>query len=225
MAGRQGRDALWRVDLHSHTRFSVDSLTEPAALVAGARRAGLDRIAVTDHNTTEGAHIARRLAPDLVIVGEEINTAGGGELIAYYVREALPPGLPLDEALRRLRAQGAVISVSHPFDHLRSSAMGETLTRQIVDQVDALEVFNARCLSMGDNVRAATLAREHGKGLTAGSDGHTVRELGRGYVSLPPFEDNPASLLASLRQAEPGGRLSGVWPHFASAYARWRKRF
>lgn len=220
MAGR-----LWRVDFHTHTRFSGDSLTDPEALVAGARRAGLDRIAVTDHNTTEGALIARRLAPDLVIVGEEINTAGGGELIAYYVREALPPELPLDEALCRLREQGAVISVSHPFDRWRGSAMGEALTRQIVDRVDALEIFNARCLSMGDNAGAAALAREHGKGLTAGSDGHTVRELGRGYVSLPPFEDNPASLLASLKQAQPGGRLSGVWPHFASTYARWRKRF
>ena len=225
MAGGQGREALWRVDMHSHTRFSGDSLTEPEALVAGARRAGLDRIAITDHDTTEGALIAHRLAPELVIVGEEIDTADGGELIAYYVREELPSGLLLAEALRRLRAQGAVISVSHPFDRFRDSAMGETLTRQIVDQVDALEVFNARCLSMVDNTRAAALAREHDKGLTAGSDGHTVRELGRGYVDLPPFEDNPASLLASLRQAQAGGRLSGVWPHFASSYARLRKRF
>ncbi len=214
----------WRVDLHTHTRFSGDSLTEPEALVAAARRAGLDRVAVTDHNTTAGALIAHRLAPDLVIVGEEIATSGGGELIAYYVRDALPAGLPLDEILRRLRAQGAVISIPHPFDRWRGSALGAALTRQIVDRVDALEVFNARCLWMSDNSRAAALARECGKGVTAGSDGHTVRELGRAYVSLPPFEDNPASLLASLREAQPGGRLSGVWPHFASHYARWRKR-
>jgi predicted metal-dependent phosphoesterase TrpH len=216
---------LWRVDLHSHTRFSKDSLTDPEALIAGARRAGLDRIAVTDHNTIEGALVAHRLAPDLVIVGEEINTETGGELIAYYVSERVPRGLPVDEAIRRLRAQGAVISVSHPLDHLRNSAMGERLTRQIIDQVDALEGFNARCLSKNDNLRAEALACEHGKALTAGSDGHTVRELGCGFVRLPPFEDNPAALLASLRLAQTGGRLTGIWPHVASTYAKWRKRF
>jgi predicted metal-dependent phosphoesterase TrpH len=215
---------MWRIDMHTHTNYSADSLTRPEALVAGARRVGLDRVAVTDHNSIEGALIAYRMAPELVIVGEEIKTAEGGELIAYYVRELVPKNLPLAEVLSRLRAQGAVISVSHPFDRWRHSALGERLTREIVDRIDALEVFNARCLSAADNERAAALAAEQGCGATAGSDGHTVHELGMGYVLVPPFADNPDGLRSSLVQARAGGRLTGLGPHFASTYAKWRKR-
>jgi predicted metal-dependent phosphoesterase TrpH len=215
---------LWRVDMHTHTVFSPDSATSPAALVAAARRVGLDRVAVTDHNTIEGALAAHALAPDLVIVGEEIETAEGGELIAYYVREVVPFGLPVAEALRRLHAQGAVISISHPVDRFRGSAMGEPLTLQIMGEVDALEVFNARCLAGADNTRAAGLAARYGKSQTAGSDGHVTWELGRGFVSLPPFEDTAESFRASLKEARAEGRLSGPWPHFASTYAKWTKK-
>jgi predicted metal-dependent phosphoesterase TrpH len=214
----------WRSDLHLHTRFSRDSVTEPAALIARARKLGLNRIAVTDHNTIAGALAAREIAPDLVIIGEEIVLEGGGELIAYYVQEWVPPRLPVDEALRRLREQGAVISVSHPLDRLRKSALGEPRTLAIMDRLDALEVFNARCLLGGDNRRAAELAASYGKAITAGSDGHTLREVGAGYLLLPPFEDTAEAFLASLRRARAGGRLTGIWPHFASTYAKRVKK-
>lgn len=96
---------------------------------------------------------------------------------------------------------------------------------QVIDQVDALEVLNARCVLDRDNVAAAALAQEHGKLLTAGSDAHTPAELGRCYLEMPPFEDNGASFLAALAQAKVGGMISPFWPHFASTYAKWRKRF
>ncbi len=215
---------LWRVDLHMHTRYSPDSLTRPAALVARARKVGLARIAVTDHDTIEGALEAHALAPDLVIVGEEIDTSDGGELIAYFLREGVPPELPMREAIARLRQQGAVISISHPVDRYRHSAMGEARTLQIIDRVDALEGFNARCMAAADNQHAAELARSHGKAMTAGSDGHTLGEIGAGYVLVPPFASDPASFLSSLRQGQPAGRLTGPWPHFWSTYAKWVKR-
>ena len=221
LASRDGR--LWRVDLHTHTLFSPDSATEPADLIARACAVGLDRVAVTDHNTTEGAEVACRLAPDLVIVGEEIETAEGGELIAYFVREAVPAHLPVAETLRRLRQQGAVISISHPVDRWRGSAMGEELTRRIAGQVDALEVFNSRCLSGLDNTRARTLAAEYDRAVTAGSDAHTIGEIGAAYLELPPFENSPESFCQAWHRRA-AGRLSGPWPHFASTYARWQKR-
>ena len=131
---------VWRVDLHMHTWASPDSKTDPKALIERAREIGLNRIAVTDHNVIAGAVEAHRLAPDLVIVGEEIVTETGGELIAYFVRETVPPHLPVAETIRRLREQGAVISISHPLDSLRNSALGEKLTLEIIEQIDALEV-------------------------------------------------------------------------------------
>ena len=169
-------------------------------LVARARRAGLQRIAITDHDTIRGAVIARDLAPDLVIVGEEIRTASGGEILALYVQEEVPTGLPVQEVIRRLRAQGAVISVSHPLDRFRKrSALGWAGTQEIIGLVDALEGFNARCLSAADNQRAAELAAQHGLALTGGSDAHTPGEVGSGYVMLPPFADTPADFVTSLR--------------------------
>ncbi len=215
---------LWRVDCHSHTWASPDSKTDPKDLVARAREVGLNKIAVTDHNTIAGALEAERLAPDLVIVGEEIATETGGELIAYFVTEAVPAHLPVAETIRRLREQGAVISISHPLDVLRNSALGEALTREFLPQVDALEVFNARCLLSKHNESAAALAREGGRAVTAGSDAHTVREIGAGHITLPPFKATSEAFLASLQHATAGGRLTGVWPHFASTFTQLTKR-
>ncbi len=216
---------LWRVDLHTHTWASPDCLTDPRDLVERAREVGLNRLAVTDHNTIEGALAAYALAPDLIIVGEEIDTEVGGELIAYFVKETVPPHLPPEEAIRRLRSQGAVISISHPLDAWRGSAMGEANTLALIHQVDALEVFNARCLRPVFNRRAAELAARYGKPGTAGSDAHTLGEIGAGYLELPVFRANPEAFLASLTHARPGGRLTGFWPHLASTWSKIGRRF
>ncbi len=214
---------MWKIDLHSHTIYSKDCLTRTAALIARARSAGLTKIAVTEHNNLAGALAAKALAPDLVIVGEEIKTTHG-EIIAYFVKEEVPAGLSPEETIARLQAQDAVISIPHPLDSVRGSAMGLQNVLAIIDRVDALEVLNARCVRPGDNAAAATLAKEHHKLATAGSDAHTLGEIARCYLEIPPFEDNPASFRASLAQARPGGKVSAIWPHFASTYAKWRKR-
>ncbi len=214
---------MWKVDLHSHTIYSKDCLTRPANLIARARAVGLDKIAVTEHNNVAGARAAKALAPDLVIVGEEIKTTHG-EIIAYFVQEEVPRGLSPQETIARLRDQGAAISIPHPLDSLRRSAMGRDNVLAVIDLVDALEVRNARCVLPRDNQAAAALAAQHGKLLTAGSDAHTLGEVGRCGLEMPPFEDTPESFRAALVQARPIGVESPFWPHFASTYAKWRKR-
>jgi predicted metal-dependent phosphoesterase TrpH len=215
---------LWRIDMHCHTYVSPDSATDPRELVERAREVGLAKLAVTDHNSIEGALEARALAPDLIIVGQEIDTAVGGELIAYFLTERIPPHLAPEEAIARLRGQGAVISISHPLDRLRGSAMGQDNTLKIIGEVDALEVFNARCLLAADNRRAAALAAQYRKLGTAGSDGHTLPEIGAAYVELPSFRGNSDAFLASLAQGRTAGRLTGVLPHVRSTLAKAAKR-
>ncbi|MBC8449763.1 MAG: PHP domain-containing protein [Chloroflexi bacterium] len=212
----------WKIDLHVHTRYSKDSFTKLPALIAACRRKGLAKVAITDHNTIAGAVAAQALAPDLIIVGQEIDTTQG-ELIAYFLQEEIPRDLTPQEAIARLREQGAVISVSHPFESLRASALARGALEEIIDQVDALEVFNARCLLQEDNRKAAEWAERYGKLATAGSDAHTVWELGRGYVQLPPF-DGPAEFLQSLAQGKIGGKPSGLWVHFPSTFAKPLRR-
>ena len=214
---------LWKVDLHCHSWFSRDCLMNPRAILETALARGLDRLAITEHNNVEGARLLKQMAPELIIVGEEIKTTIG-EFIAYFVSAEVPKGLTPEETLARLRAQGAVISIPHPADSFRRSALGEANAQRFVDQVDAIEVFNARCLYRDDNDTALSLARGYGKLMTAGSDAHTAGEIGHGYLLMPPFTDDRASFMHSLSQAQAVGTPSGLWPHFASTYAKWYKR-
>jgi predicted metal-dependent phosphoesterase TrpH len=211
-----------RVDLHVHSCYSRDSLSSLEAIIAACKRRGIDRIALTDHGTIQGALALQRIAPHLVIVGQEIKTTAG-ELIAYFVREEVPQGLSPAEAIRQLREQGAVVGVSHPLDRIRREAMGLEAVLQIADQLDCMETFNARCLWVEDNWRAAALASEQNLPGTAGSDAHHVVEIGRTYVEMPDFDDR-VTFLQGLREARIVGRSSGLAVHFLSTYAKLRKR-
>jgi predicted metal-dependent phosphoesterase TrpH len=211
-----------RTDFHTHTVFSRDGLTGVPQFIAAAKRVGLDRVAVTDHNTVRGALEAAALAPDLIIPGEEIMTTEG-ELLGYYLRKNIPKGLTPEETIARLRDQGAVISVSHPFDRLRHGAWKLDALRRILPLVDAVEGFNARCLFAEDNRRTDQFARENSKSMTAGSDAHIAYELGAAGLEVPPFHD-AATLRAALPRAVVFGRLLPFWVHFFSTYAKWKKR-
>ncbi len=214
---------MWKVDLHSHTIYSKDCLTRPEEAIARARSLGLDKLAITEHNNLAGALRAKELAPDLIIVGEEIMTTHG-ELIAYFVKEEVPRDLSPQETIRRLREQGAVIAIPHPLDSLRNSAMGMANVMEVIDQVDAIEVRNARCVRPQDNLAALALAQERGLLITAGSDAHIPFELGHCYVEMPAFEDDAESFVDALQSAKPMGKESPFWPHLMSTWAKWRKR-
>lgn len=210
-------------DLHCHTYRSGDCLMRPERLLAVARRRGIDRLAVTDHNNLEGALEAHSMDPDRIIVGEEIWTTQG-ELLGYYLTEPVPAKLSPMETIERLRAQGAVISVSHPLDPMRGGAWDEAELREILPYVDAVEVFNARGFIRAANRRAAELAREFGLPGTAGSDSHAYLEVGRTRLRLPAFTD-AEGMRAALQEAEVLGRLSSPFVHFFSRWAAFRKRY
>ena len=213
---------MFSVDFHSHTIASKDSLASPDRLLAVCHRRGLSRLVVTDHNTIAGALTAQRLYPERIILGEEIMTARG-ELLAAYVTEEVPPGLSPRETIKRLRDQGAFISVAHPFDAWRSGHWELDDLLEIVPLVDAIEVFNARCMRPGANRLAMAFACEHNLPGTAGSDAHAAFEVGRACLVLPQFE-GADGLRAVIRQGQVVGRMSPFWVHFASRYAALRGR-
>ncbi len=213
---------FWNVDLHSHTLWSKDCLTSFETIIRLCERRGIHRIAITDHNTAESALKMHRLAPELVIPGEEIMTPQG-EILAYFVQESVPAGLSPEETIRRLRDQDAVISVSHPFDRLRKGAWLEADLERIAPLVDAVEVFNARCLFPEDNARALDFARQHGLPGTAGSDAHTPPEYGRAALQLSPFF-SPSEFRTALRDARVIGGLSPWYVHAGSTMAKWSKK-
>ncbi len=210
-----------RAEFHCHTAYSKDSLVSPRALVQACRQKGIDRVVVTDHNTIAGAVAAHALDPEHVVVGEEIMTTAG-ELLAAFVTDEIPPGLAPEESIRRLRQQGAFISVSHPFDALRKGGWDVRELRSILPLVDAIEVFNSRCTLASANERALEFARASGVPGTVGSDAHTLWELGRSTLLLEPFAD-AADLRRVIGGALARTRLSPSWIHLASRYARFRK--
>lgn len=209
------------LEFHCHTNASPDSQVEPAELVATCRARGIQRVVITDHWSIAGARQAQALDPELVIVGEEVLT-DRGELLCAFVTEAVPRGTPYREAIAQLRAQGAFISVSHPFDPRRGIWRRDEL-EELANLVDAFETFNARIIAQRYNQAAARFAAEHGLPGTAGSDAHTAGELGRAVMRLPEFND-AESLRAALRQAEFQVSASSPWVRVASRWARVTKK-
>jgi predicted metal-dependent phosphoesterase TrpH len=214
---------MFLVEFHCHTNASKDSLTQPVDLVAAARRKGIDRLIITDHNTTAGARVAHSLDPERVIVGEEIMTTRG-EILASFVKEEIPAGLAPHEVIRRLQDQAAFISVSHPFDQIRSGAWQEPDLLEILPYVDAIEVFNSRCMFPRFNREARRFAERHNVPGTVGSDAHAAFEVGRSLLRLDPF-DGPDELRKVIRSGQPIVKWSPPWFHFTSRYAVALKKF
>jgi dephospho-CoA kinase len=212
---------VWQIDLHMHTSASKDSLSDPASVVDAARAAGLDRIAITDHDEIDGAFAARDLAPDLVIVGEEVRTSEGLDLIGLYLRAHIAPGSSFRETSSAIRSQGGVVYLPHPFDSHRGT--DEDFLATVEDCVDAVEGINARIHDSARNEHARTWATERDLPLGAGSDAHMVSEIGRARAFVRPF-DGPGELLAALESGRISGNPSSHLVHLGSTWAKIWKR-
>ena len=213
----------WRIELHSHTIYSKDSLTRLENLPEICRRRGIDKLAITDHNTATGALLAFRLYPMLIIPGEEIMTTEG-ELLAWYIREGVPAGLTPEETISRLRDQGALIGVAHPFDRYRRGAWLPDALNRIVDQIDAIEVFNARCIHAEDNAKALEFATQRGMLMSCGSDAHIPPEYGQATLLSEPFANTAEGLKQALAHGQRDEKKSSFLVHFGSRYAKWAKQ-
>jgi predicted metal-dependent phosphoesterase TrpH len=210
-----------KLDMHLHTRGSFDCLSDPHELVARALACGLDRICITDHNEIAVAQELARAYPDHVIIGEEVKTAERMDIIGLYLHELIPQGTPARETCERIHAQGGIVYVPHPFAGGKGG--GGRLLKQIEDVIDVVEGFNARLHDPVLNERAATWGRARRLPLGAGSDAHTLHELGRAWVELESFENEPATLLTALRDATIHGTPSSRVVHVASMWAKTRK--
>jgi glycosyltransferase involved in cell wall biosynthesis len=195
------RRPLIDVDLHMHTDHSPDCATPVEVLLATAKAERLGAIAVTDHNEVSGAFDALAKASGIkVIVGEEVKTASQGEVIGLFLTERIPRGLTLEETIAEIRRQGGVVYVPHPFDRLHSVPDYEHMLA-ILDEIDAIEVFNPRVAISSFNEEAARFAAKYRLTAAAGSDSHVAAGLGSVRVRMRDF-DGPQEFLHSLRDAE-----------------------
>ncbi len=190
-----------KVDLHIHTTYSGDSEITPEQLVAQVQQSGIDCIAVVDHNTAEGSlKIASMATPFQVITGEEILTTEG-EIIGFFLKETIPPGLSPEETIKLIHEQGALACVPHPFDRYRSSAMQRDTLERIVPLLDIIEISNSRTIPFQNMSQPEKFAAKHNKPAGAGSDAHIPAEIGRAYVEMGDFT-NPEEFLSALRHGK-----------------------
>lgn len=214
--------SLIRFETHCHSIYSADSLNTVEDLIAIARKRNLSRLAITDHNSIEGGLRGIELDPDLIIVGEEILTSKG-ELLAFFVTDCIPAGLKPMQAIEKLKKQNAFISVSHPYDRLRHGWELEDLIA-ITPYIDAIEVFNARSFTKGINEKAQQFALDHNLGGTAGSDAHTLAEVGTATLLIPSFSD-VESLRVAMEDAQFIPQYSSPLVRLGSTYAKLKKRY
>ena len=195
-----GRDLI-HVDLHMHTNHSFDCATPVDKLLETAKERGLGAIAVTDHNEVSGALEARDRANGIkVIVGEEVKTADQGEVIGLFIEEKIPRGLTLQETIAAIRSQGGLVYVPHPFDRMHSVPDYEHLL-DVVEDIDAIEVFNPRVAFSAFNEEAERFAAKYRIVAGAGSDSHVPQGLGSVKIAMRDF-DGPEEFLESLRDAD-----------------------
>jgi hypothetical protein len=203
LAAELAERPLIDVDLHMHTDHSHDCATPVEVLLATARAQGLGAIAVTDHNEISGALEARAQAEAAgvkVIVGEEVKTAEQGEVIGLFIEEKIPRGLTLQETVAEIKRQGGLVYVPHPFDRMHSVPDYEHLLA-ILNDVDAIEVFNPRVAIGAFNDEAVRFAAKYRIVAGAGSDSHVAQGLGSARIRMRDF-DGPQEFLQSLRAAE-----------------------
>lgn len=208
---------MLKVEFHCHTNASKDSRTKPEDLIRTARKKRIDRLIITDHNSIAGARAASLLDPELVIVGEEIMTTRG-EILASFVKEQIPAHLTPQETIKRLKEQGAFISVSHPFDELRKGAWQENDLLEILPEIDAIEVFNSRCMFSRFNSRAKAFAEKYNIAGTVGSDAHAAFEVGGSVLLLDQFT-GAEEMRAVIHGGIPQVKKSSWWVHLVSRYA------
>jgi predicted metal-dependent phosphoesterase TrpH len=186
-----------RVDLHVHSSASADCAVDPGQVAARCRSLGLSPVFLTDHDTIEGAVLLRGRDPGGVVVGQEVTTADG-ELIGLFLERAVPAGLPADETVERIRAQGGLVYLQHPYDR-RRRALREVAIERLAGRIDIVEVHNGRSGEEA-NRRAGDLCAILGAAPGAGSDAHTVPEIGSTHVEMADF-DGAGDFLAKLRLA------------------------
>lgn len=207
-----------RVDLHVHTRMSFDCRSDPAAVVERAMEVGLGRICITDHNELEVALDLFEQHPQRIIPGEEVKTAEGVDITGLYLKEWIPKGTPARETCERIREQGGLVYVPHPF--AAGKGGGGRILPEIEDLVDAVEGFNARVHDPTLNDKAQAWARARDLPLGAGSDAHTLREIGNAWTEVPAFDNNARSFLAALARGSIHGREASRLVHVASTVAK-----
>ncbi|NLV25879.1 MAG: PHP domain-containing protein [Methanomicrobiales archaeon] len=210
-------------DLHIHTSCSKDGESSVQQVLSAAIAAGLDAIAITDHDTMQGYKIARELDTSvLVIPGVEISTREG-HVIALGIETAPNHGQPVLDTIKMVQDKGGITILPHPFHRYRHGAALKCPESFRIS--DAIEVYNSRYVIPHANQRAMRLAKKLDKPAVAGSDAHNARFVGYGRT-LIDAEKNIEDILQAIKEGktQPAGRKTPIRTYTKQSLRNsWRK--
>lgn len=213
---------MLKADLHIHTKYSSDCNTPLEKIIKRCLEIGINCIAVADHGTAKGALEMQNLAPFKVVVAEEILTPYG-EIMGMFLKETIPSGLSVEQTISQIRTQGGLVCVPHPFDIFRPSALDSGIIEEIAGQIDIVEVFNSRAPLPQTATKAQIFADKYGIAKSAGSDAHTLGEIGNAYVEMPEF-DGRDDFLQALRAGKVVGHGTTPLIHFVTAWEKLKRK-
>jgi len=193
------------IDLHTHSEASFDGRDSVELLLEQAVAVGLDAIAITDHDEIWASRKAVSLAPayDLIAIpGMEVSSAAG-HVLSLGTDAKIPKGLPFGETVDRIRDNGGIAVVPHPFQESRSGVLANISKRELAT-ADAIEVYNSRLLTGYSNRQARRFARRRGLPMTAGSDAHICEMVGQAVTKVAP----PAVTADAILEEIERGRTS-----------------
>jgi len=218
-----------KIDLHCHTEASADCSTPLVLFPARCRKRGVWVQAITDHNEIWGAQKLQEMVeeeeikkagfPLTIIVGEEVSTTHG-EIIGLFLKEKVPAGMSPKETVIAIKEQGGLALLPHGFDPLKRWRLQPTALETVADEIDIVETFNARISQLRWNQAAVDWSKLHDVPMSAGSDAHTLADIGSAWVEVPVQRiQNPQDLLSALQSGVPVGE----WTHpvIAFAYKLW----
>jgi predicted metal-dependent phosphoesterase TrpH len=196
----------------------MDCQTPLDKIISRCQELGINCIAIADHGTAEGGLEMQKIAPFKVIVAEEILTTEG-EIMGMFLKETIPSGITPQEAIRRIREQDGLVNLQHPFETIRGSSLKDKAIYQIIKDIDLVEVMNSRSPFPASANKAREFAEKYGFPGGAGSDAHTIHEIGNAYIEIPDF-NTKEEFLKALTQGKIHGKRSGVFVHLFSTWAR-----
>lgn len=215
---------MFKVDLHTHSTQSPDGGISRQQYQQILERGTLDVVAVTDHNSAEFALELQRELGDQIIVGEEIMSSQG-EIIGLYLSKTIPGGLSPLDTIRRIKDQGGLVYIPHPFETIRKG-MGAQALEEIVEYIDIMEVCNGRALVQNRGSQAVVWSRLNHVVGAASSDAHGVKGIGKTFSSLSelPSKENLVTLLEHgvLRTGVPSPRAL-LYPKYHRLRKKLRK--
>lgn len=220
------KEEKYAYDLHIHSLYSYDSLSEIKDIIKSAIKENLSGIALTDHNEINGALKAKKISQGKIeiIIGEEIDT-NEGQILALFIQEKINKGNLLD-ILENIHNQDGIVIIPHPTSFRNKRLLKKILeNKKMREKIHAIEAFNARNFFLKDNEKAYRIAKKEGFSITGGSDAHTIAEIGSGKTIIKDLGIEYLKKAILDKETYISGKKLSILCHFSSVYATIYKKF